>query len=199
MERMSISNTDLMREFRAGSHKGFREVFNRYYDLLCHFAYSKVFDTNVAQDIASEAMSLLWNRHRIVETPEEIKDFLYITTRNSCKNYLLPHANRNGQSISVLAGITSERLDENEMNGIIKIELYKKILDKIESLPDKQRSVFKLLFLEDGTIEEVAYRLEMSLASVRSHRASAMSKLRNLFGDWQVSAAVLLFLINLFL
>ncbi|MNT60836.1 RNA polymerase factor sigma-70 [compost metagenome] len=65
---------------------------------------------------------------------------------------------------------------------MIHAELVHAIFNEVEKLPEKQKEVFNLTYLEDKTVEEIADQLQMSPAAVYTNRSRAVSTIRGLLG-----------------
>jgi RNA polymerase sigma-70 factor (ECF subfamily) len=65
---------------------------------------------------------------------------------------------------------------------MIHAELIHSIFIEVGKLPEKQREVFNMTYLEDKTVEEIAEELQMSPASVYTNRSRAIHTIRTLLG-----------------
>jgi len=70
--------------------------------------------------------------------------------------------------------------DGDAFSKIIHAELVHAIFSEVEKLPERQKEVFNLTYLEDKTVEEIADELEMSPAAVYTNRSRAISTIRTL-------------------
>ncbi|HEX2628794.1 MAG TPA: sigma factor-like helix-turn-helix DNA-binding protein, partial [Chitinophagaceae bacterium] len=62
---------------------------------------------------------------------------------------------------------------------IIKAELLQKIMFEVEALPPIRRKIFKMIYLEDLSIFEIATRLNISVDTVRVQKARALHFIRS--------------------
>jgi RNA polymerase sigma-70 factor (ECF subfamily) len=53
------------------------------------------------------------------------------------------------------------------------------IIEEIESLPPMRKAVFKMIFLEEKSTQEVAKALDISPQTVLNHKSHALNYLRN--------------------
>ena len=65
-------------------------------------------------------------------------------------------------------------VDDNPEN----ITLKKKLLQAIQDLPEQQKMVIKLFYLEEYTLKEISKTLKMSLGTVKSRLFYAREKLK---------------------
>ncbi len=174
------AETDLMERFRAGDHLAFREVFDRYYQKLCFFAYQLIRSTDQAEDVVAETMTKLWNRHQNFEQIMSVQSFLYVTTRNACLNLLQRESYRSEREKQLLRLLQNET-DDDQAARLIKLDLLKSIYDQIELLPEKQKAAFKMYYFEDLSIDEIANKLNLSPQTIKANKFLALEKLRKIF------------------
>ena len=85
---MHIQNAaEIVSELKRGSTKALHAVHDLYYPALRNFAISLVLDGPAAEDIVAEVFVTLWKKHKDFETLQNIKAFVYISTRNACINH----------------------------------------------------------------------------------------------------------------
>ena len=70
--------------FQAGEPEVWASVFCQYYSELYEFAANFTSDRRLAQHIVQESFIKLWMSSERFCTLDNIKSFIYITTRNNC-------------------------------------------------------------------------------------------------------------------
>lgn len=73
---------------KEGSPAAYRDLFFRYYSSFFAFARSLVEDRASAQQLTSEALSILWLKRADVTGEINCRAFLYNTIRNHALGYL---------------------------------------------------------------------------------------------------------------
>ena len=184
-------NPDIIHAFRKGDSQAFDTFFRLHYRPLCYFAAQMVGNTPDAEDIAKDAFVKLWHRHADFDSPNTIKGFLYVTTRNACINFLRRLKVKNTFSRE-FAYLEDSRRDELVLNQLIRAEFMQEIYTEIEKLPEKRREVFKLAYFEGLKNDEIAERLDISVFTVKVHKGKALTSLRLRFSDRHVIFFVLL-------
>src|SRR5690349_7900035 len=118
--------TDILVRFRNGDEKALAYIFKLYHKGLCYFAKQLISDDQPVEDIVAESFVKLWQRHPDFQTLNNIKAFLYVSTRHSCYNYL-KHIQRKTASHKEILHLaeTDEDYIESKM---IKAELLQIIL-----------------------------------------------------------------------
>ena len=156
--------------------KAYRELYDLLFASLHRFSYGFVKLNETAEEIVSDVFIKVWQmRSRLVEI-HNLKEYLYIITKNFSLNYLTK--NYKNKTVS---------LDEIEFESLVEIktpeELYisvdalNGIRQVIGNLPPKCKIIFQLI-KEDGLqYKEVASILNLSVFTVRNQLAIAVKKI----------------------
>jgi RNA polymerase sigma-70 factor (family 1) len=184
-------NPDIIIEFQKGDPHAFTIFFQLHYRPLCYFASQLVGDQQDAEDIVKDTYVKLWQKHTDFATPQNIKAFLYITTRNACLNFLR-HLQVKESSRKELLYLEEEKGQELVINQMIRAELMQEIYGEIEKLPEKRRMVFKLAYLEGMKNDEIAQQMNISIHTVKEHKGKALQFLRLRFSDKHIVLFILL-------
>jgi RNA polymerase sigma-70 factor (family 1) len=194
--KMSIEDFSIDR-FRAGSLDDFQCVYELYYDTMYIFAYNLVQNEAEAQDMTTETFIKLWRLHANFESLNNIKAFLYVTNRNACLDALRFLQKQRTVHKEVLYLVGQEGEIKNEM---IDAEVFGELNQKIESLPDKCRKIFKLIYYNNLSTAEVAEEMGISNQNVLNQKARAIQILRSgLLSKALIPAELCLFLLFFFL
>jgi RNA polymerase sigma-70 factor (ECF subfamily) len=184
-------NPDVIIEFQKGDPHAFTYFFQLHYRPLCYFASQLVGNQQDAEDIVKDTYVKLWQKHPDFATPQNIKAFLYITTRNACLNFLR-HLQVRESSRKELLYLEAEKGQELVVNQMIRAELMQEIYTEIEKLPEKRRMVFKLAYLEGLKNDEIADHMHISIHTVKEHKGKALQFLRLRFSDKNIILFILL-------
>ena len=169
--------SDIIVRFKSGDARALTFIFKQYHKALCYFASQLVKDDQDAKDIVADSFLKLWQRHPDFDAIEKIKGFLYTTTRNACYNYI-KHMQRRTASHEEIAYMARDT-EEYIQSRMIKAELMQKILLEVESLPPIRRKIFKMIYLQDLSIFEIASKLNISVDTVRVQKARALHFIRS--------------------
>ncbi len=180
-----------MLDFRNGDHAALTRIIKEYNRPLLYFANKLINNAEAAEEQVSDSFVKLWQGRTHFQTPDNIKAFLYITTKNACLNYIkTPHAKQYFEH-EMSDDLLSE---EPEVYArIVQTELMQAIHVELEKLPEKQRAVFRLSFLEGLTTDEVCEELNMTPSAVFANKSRAMDALKKVFKDKNMLWCVLLF------
>lgn len=177
MKKKILEKENWLTAFNQGSSSAFRIIFESYNKILFTCAMQLVKDKEQAEDIVSEAFTKLWQRHDVFQTEEHIKAFLFVATRNASLNYLR-HIQRRTASQSELSYLQRDKDDQDIITDMIEGELLRKIYPLIETLPTKCKTIFKLIYFEDASTDEVAEKLHITPRNVLNQKRRAIQLLK---------------------
>ena len=177
MKKLFLEKDDWLTAFKQGNSKAFQVIFENYNKLLFTCSIQLVKDKEQAEDIVSESFTKLWQRHDVFQTEEHIKAFLFVTTRNASLNYLR-HIQRKTASQSELSYLQRDKDDQDVITDMIEGELLRMIYPLIETLPNKCKTIFKLIYFEDASTDEVAEKLHITPRNVLNQKRRALQLLK---------------------
>ena len=97
----------------------------------------------------------------------------------------------------ILDSMTTTLTEESDLDLfhlIVRSEIYREILDAVNSLPQKCSAVFKLAYLEHLDNHEIAEKLSISINTVKSQKNNAKKQLREQLKHLYPIAVILLHL-----
>ena len=167
---------ELVAEFNRGNPKSFTSIFNTYYSALCFFAERMILNKEDAEDIVGESFVKLWNLHENFETMQNIKAFLYITTKNACLNFI-KQSERSARNHSDLV-YTLAKNEDHVLTEIVKVEVLREVHASIESLPPQCRKIVRMSFVQGMKNDEIAAKLSLSINTVKNQKSRALTLLK---------------------
>ncbi|NSL87390.1 RNA polymerase sigma factor [Chitinophaga solisilvae] len=181
---------------KRGDTKALSYFFNNYYPPLCLFATRLIGETGAAEDIAGESFVKLWDRRTDFQTEQNIKAFLYITTRNACMDFYRK-SQRQAQSKKDLTYIIGDDMEDETVmeNEMIRAAVLGEIYKEIENLPLRARQIFKLSYIDGMKNQEIADEMGIAINTVKNQKARAIQLLRGMMlkkDVWGFSALALL-------
>ncbi len=182
---------DIITEFKKGDPQAFSAFFNLHYRPLCYFAVQLVNNQQDGEDLVRDSFVKLWQKRTALESPQNIKAFLYITTRNACLNFLR-HIQLVESARKELVYLEEEKGEEQVLNRMIREELMQEVYSEIGKLPERRRDVFKMAYLEGLKNEEIAGQMNISIHTVAEHKGKALYSLRLRFSEQQIILFIML-------
>ncbi|MBO9154779.1 RNA polymerase sigma factor [Chitinophaga sp. GCM10012297] len=164
-------------QLRDGSQDAFRQLFLLFIKPLAYFAAELTGNAHEGEDIASNAFQKLWERRGGFSSIAGVKGFLYTAARNEALNVIRHRKVMDRAQQEMLHRLEHEpQWAEARM---VNAELLRLIYAEIDNLPDNHRQMVLMSFVEELSTEEIASRLNISTAHVRTYKARAMTRLRS--------------------
>ncbi|UZJ66083.1 sigma-70 family RNA polymerase sigma factor [Sphingobacterium sp. KU25419] len=174
-----MTDSQLIDSLKKDNETGFVIIYHRFYRQLFFFILKYIKEEDVAEEILSDVFVKVWYRRMDFPTLESLRAFVYISAKNASLNAI-----RDKRSMGVQEPLSNyEDLlidDKDAFSNMIHAELIHTIFMEVEKLPEKQKEVFNLTYLEDKTVEEIADELGMSPAAVYTNRSRAINTVRQL-------------------
>src|SRR5271170_5988310 len=150
-----------LRIARNEDHKAYKELFTSLYTYLLHFAFTLVKMKQPAEEIVSDVFIKIWQKRKELEKIENLKVYLYISTKNTALNYLEKQKRAATDNIDKFANqFKSIYFDPEQL--MITADMVSLIHEAIESLPLRCKMIFKLVKEDNLKYKEVAEILNIS-------------------------------------
>jgi RNA polymerase sigma factor (sigma-70 family) len=147
------------------------QILHAYRRKVFGLAYSFVRNRETAEDVAQEVFIKVWRALSAFDGRASLSTWIYTITRNTSLSALRDGRSRE-QSVdptetSAEMALASESVEATAENA--------SLLRLIAGLPDKQRQVILLFYMQEQSHEEVAAMLAMPVGTVKTllHRARA--------------------------
>jgi RNA polymerase sigma-70 factor (family 1) len=152
-------------------------LVEKYYASICYFALRYTSNREEAEDIVIRVFSAFWEKCENFDTEQNVKAYLYISTKNNCLTYLR-NSQKRREFEKEYPGLVDTVAEDQFERLQIEAELMRKIHTVIENLPAKCKEVFKLAYFEDLKTSEIASRLGISESTVLSQKSNAIKVLK---------------------
>ena len=168
----SSPDAEVRRLLAEGRHDhAFERLLAAYRGRVYRLALGFVREPADAEDLAQEAFVRLWRALPLYDGRAAFSTWLYVIARNACLN----EVRRRG-----LRPTTPLAEDAEPGVGTSSAPPIDRRLDcemLVEGLPEPQRRVVRLFYLEERSYEQVAAMLDMPINTVRSHLHRARKRL----------------------
>jgi len=175
---MFLDNKGLNKDKRQ-----FDVVFRQLYQPLCYFAFNYLKDRDLAEDVVQGVFLNLLNLDQTYESGNHLKQYLYKSVRNACLNEI----NRLSIHEEIIDKIKPDEYQaDNEADffqTVVRAEVYREIIDAIESLPKECKRIFKMAYIENLDNQEISDKLAISINTVKSQKNNAKKRLRIILKD----------------
>ena len=188
----SLSDNDLLEEFRNGNEKGFDILVTRYQTRVYQIAFRMVRNHEDAWELAQETFIRAYKAIPKFKGRSSFFTWLY----RICFNLSITFSKKKQKdkkmvSLDALPEETLMLEAVNPQTELSQPEMLNKqhklsiaIANAIEQLPLQQRLAFTMRQYDDMKNEEIANTLNLSVAGVKSNYHHAVKKLKEILKDW---------------
>ena len=167
--------------------QGDRAAFDKLVDLFWPDIYRMVYfrakNPMDAEDLAQEVFLRAYASLERLRQPERFRSWLFSIALNLVRDF-----HRRGRGLRLIKSHDAskeahqpEPVDQNSesaLEGVLRHEFWREIKSFTRELPEKEREVFCLRFLDQLSIKEIAQLLDRAEGSIKSHLFRAVAKLR---------------------
>ena len=161
--------------------EAFHTLYKRYYRALVCYAMQWTGAQEPAEDLVQDLFSAIWEKRMTFFSLTSFQSFLYNSVKNASLNYL-KHKDVEQNYAQRVQEDNPLRLPEEE-DDFFEEELYRRVFQLVDQLPDRCREVF-LLYMKGRKNEEIADALQISIETVKTQKKRAMQFLRKKTGAY---------------
>lgn len=151
-----------------------KDLFHGYYPELVSFASKFVEDIDTCKDLVQDVFISFWEKQKTFPNLLAVKSFFYTSVRNSCINHLKHDKVKARYRDYKMIG---EESSESFLEEVIRKEAYHELYTEINKLPEMGKKVL-LLSLREKSNEEISQILNITINTVKTHKARAYKVLR---------------------
>lgn len=176
----ALSDKELMIRFQEPSQRNavFLVVVERYQKRMYWHVRKLVLDHEDANDIVQNVFVKAWKNMAGFRQEAELFTWLYRIASNESFTFLKQKKARLGVSIdehgeSIIQQLVTDPLFTGE-------EIHAKLMQAVDSLPDKQKQVFNLKYFEEMKYEDMSVLLDTSVGALKASYHHAVKKIESL-------------------
>ena len=162
---------ELVRAAARGDDSAFEQLYRRHRDWVVSVAWRFTRNREDALDALQDTFVYLARRLPTLRLTARLRTFLYPVVR-SCSIDIgrkRKHSAPNGDTVEAVLEAQAELPAEPDTEDLARV---------VEVLPDGQREVLLLRFVDGLSLDEIAAALEVPLGTVKSRLHNALGKLR---------------------
>jgi RNA polymerase sigma-70 factor (ECF subfamily) len=171
-----MSEAEIIKELQQGNEQVFRQMVEKYQQLVVNTCFGMVHNTEDAEDIAQEVFIEVFRSIHKFRADSKLSTWLYRISINRSLNFIRDNK-RNKRLQSLDDSVKRENMvnKNSDHPGYILENTQRATLlhEAIRSLPKNQKVAFTLSKYEELSYLEISNIMEVSLSSVESliHRA----------------------------
>jgi RNA polymerase sigma-70 factor (ECF subfamily) len=176
---MKIDTSQLLQlqhRVAAGEQRAFEDLYRLFFSRLFNFALLYVHKKEIAEEIVNDVMMKTWNRREVLTGIRHLETYLFAAARNHSLNYLAQYSPY--QIALEPDSLRGELINLNDPGRELEWkEVYFRLSQAIDGLPEQCRTVFKLIREEGFRYKQVAEILNISPRTVETQLFRAIKKL----------------------
>lgn len=184
------TDQELLNLIKVGSEPAFRELYERYWDILLDAAYKRLDYIAAAEEMVQDIFVNLYVRREELTIKTTLEGYL----KNALK-YKVFDAFRAQKVHQKYVDSLSFQHESGEINAEHSLQV-KELMERLDrttrNMPEKCREVFLLSRMEKLSNKSIAERLGISVSTVEKHISKAMRILKEDFKDYNLGVILLL-------
>jgi len=176
-----MEHSVLIKRCQVGDKEAFQELISKYHPFIYKFLIRLTKDEESAEDLTQETfIKIIRNIDKFdINGKAKFSTYLVTVSKNCYIDYL-----RKTQKY-----VMTNPLEESFQAEDHKFNLEKNVIDKMDSLdvlevmkqlPDNQRIVIEMKYIEDLTLKEIGDALNLETKTVKSRIHNGITKLRSM-------------------
>lgn len=173
------STGDLIRGAQAGDERMYRQLVKRYARPALAVAWEFTDTLEDAEDVVQETFLRVVRALGRFDPDRPFAPWFYTILRNAARNAIERRALRLHAALDAQPGDAAMRDTRPTPDELMEhLELQARIAAQLDTLPDMQRTCFRLCVLEGFSSTEAAQALDVSDGTVRAHVHRARQAMR---------------------
>lgn len=187
---LKYSDDELVGLLRLGDELAFKELYNRYWDVLLDMAFKRLGSIELAEEIVQDIFVNVFVRRESLDIKTSFEGYLKNALKYKVFDVFRSQQIHEKYITKVLEGVHSHAITPEEALQIK--ELSEKINQSIRKMPDKCREVFLMSRIDNLPNKLIAEKLEISVSTVEKHISKAMSILKTDFREYHLEVILLI-------
>lgn len=155
----------------------FEILFKTHYASMYGLAYSLLYDEDDSKDVVSDVFASLLDGGLALKS-DNARGFLLTCVHNSCINVI---RHRRVQERFTRLYVTQQEPLADAMDDSVMLEELRRYIDA--NLSPLSRRIFMLRYLQDMTVQEVAYAVGVSRVTVYHHLSQSLERINAYFNS----------------
>jgi RNA polymerase sigma-70 factor, ECF subfamily len=188
---IDASWTSLVKMAKAGSRSAFDELVDLFQDDIYKMIFYRTRTQMDAEDITQEVFIQAFRKLSELKKVERFKSWLFSIAVNRVRDF---NRKKRFRALFKMSDDSNEiKAEESQINdspeainGLMRQEFWKQIGLLLNKLPQMEREVFLLRFMDHLSIKEISGALKKSESTVKTHLYRALVKFRKSSSTLQV-------------
>lgn len=173
---------DLVIELRKGNQEAYKKLHDLLFHSIYYFASNLIHNNFDANDIATKVFIRLWELRSNFHTYENLKAFLYLSTRYASLDYLNEQTRLARRKRKILEQYKDREEDlyrpEFFRLEMVRTEMLESFYKEIKKLPPVTRRILELKLKKNMATAEIAAKLGLAEITIRRRFSAGIRQLR---------------------
>ena len=166
---------NLITEAQIGNRDAFGEIVGRFQNMAFGYAVSILSDFDLAQDVVQDAFLEVWRNIRDLREPIAFSAWFRKIVFKHCDRMMRrKHWQMAGLEEAEMTASKTLRQDEL----LEKSQRQQLVLDAIQALPEKQRTILTLFYIDEHSQKEISEFLETPITTVKKRLFDGRKRLK---------------------
>ena len=179
--RITKEEIGIIKEAQSGNKAAFSTLFRKYKGFVENLLTKYVKDEDEANDICNIVFLKVHNKLSTFTAYDSFGGWLRILTRNTAIDYLRSMKSKNTSIEDV-----DDRLSLNESiasteDDLVNQMTYKRVLEEFDKLPDTNRRVCNLYYINNLTVDQISKSLKIPTGTIKSLLFRTRKRIRKQF------------------
>jgi len=159
-----------------------RVIFERYYKRVLSFVRRRLGDDGLAEEVTTDVFFEVWRNAAAYRGESPVTTWIFGIANLKALSARRYFAQPRRASVRITSDDAMARFPDpaSQVDALTARQDLSRLVRAIERLPEGHRDVLRLAFLEGFSYPEIAERLDISEANVKTRVNRARSRLRNL-------------------
>ena len=185
MDKISVTDEELILAFQNGDRNAFNQIVERYKDKLTNFLYRFTYDIDSAQDLAQDTLLKVYIKKDSYKEIAKFSTWIYTIASNLAKTELRKIKRRKTYTISALSTDDREFVIhqsdaesfEDEEDTLVSGKILQKCLNNLDN---EFKNIIILRDIQELSYDEISKILKIPLGTVKSRINRGRFKLKDL-------------------
>jgi RNA polymerase sigma factor (sigma-70 family) len=177
-----INNKDLIVKLKSGDHQAFKQIYDKYYQLILNYNKKMLKISSLAEDVSQETFMTLYINRDKVNQYKNFKSYLFTINNHKVFDALKKISKEKNRLNYFIDHIEIQRNDELAVSLQNKYDNEEDIIDNIhyhlKTLTKRQNQVIKLIKFQGKSYKETAIELNIKTSTVKDHLKAALKCLK---------------------
>jgi len=178
----SRSDKELLDLIRVADSFAFKELYDRYWEVLLDMAYKRLGYVEIAEEVVQDIFVSLFLRREKLDIKSSLEGYLKNALKYKIFDVFRSMASHNRYVTNLLN--QPQPYNVTPENSLEAKELSQEITSATDRLPFKCREVFLLSRIEQMSNKSIAEKLGISVSTVEKHIGKAMSIMKTGFRNY---------------